>query len=194
MWGIWSTISYGVESQPWQNLGEGCFLMSQPESLWILFSPPEVPYYLGGELWQEWAVLLWWYGTCVNKANTKPRWRGRWYLDPLIAICTMAQWPAPDGYSVYQHNGLAGTQGPFWICNFHSFRNAQIVSADGSVWLIFVFPLQVEKLMRLYCTLLILTSIVNKWALLLKVYNTYLLRRSKLITLWIKFQNCLFLH
>ena len=115
MQGIWSTISYGVESQPWQNLGEGCFLTSQPESLRILSSPPKVPYYLGGELWQEWAVLLWWYGTCVNKVNTKPRWRGRWYLDPLIAICTMAQWQAPDGCSVCQHNlhGIQVLRGPF---------------------------------------------------------------------------------
>ena len=94
---LWSRVS------AWQNLGEGCLLTSQPKSLWILFSPPEVPYYLGGELWQEWAVLLWWYGMCVNKANTKPWWRGRWYLDPLIAICTMAQWPAPEDCSIYQH-------------------------------------------------------------------------------------------
>lgn len=167
---LWSRVS------AWQNLGEGCLLMSQPESRWILFGPPEVPYYLGGELWQEWAVLLWWYGMCVNKGNTKPWWRGRWYLDPLIAICTMAQWTAPEDCSVYQHNlhGLAGTQGPFGICSFHSFRNAQVVSADGSVWSIFVFPLQVEKLMRLYCTLLILTSVIISqhcfWKCILHIY------------------------
>lgn len=171
VWGIWSSISYRVESQPWQNFKLLSHITAVPpcEFCSALFKchiileenycRNEQCYY--GDMGH---MSINWTQTTDLEED------GIW--NPLITICTMAKWPAQENLSVYQQNhepaGSRVLWDPLGSTVFTSSETPRTYLLMSQCDRFLSFLSKWEKLGRLYCTLLITVNI-NKWTLLLKI-------------------------